>query len=63
LLLWVVVSHSATVDGPIFSAAASRRAGVQKAYQPVEHRHGIAGEVHEQLFAGRMRQLPCGFTI
>jgi hypothetical protein len=29
----MIVSHSATVDGPIFSAAASRRAGVQKAYR------------------------------
>ena len=29
----MIASHSATVDGPIFSAAASRRAGVQKAYR------------------------------
>ena len=29
----MMASHSATVDGPIFSAAASRRVGVQKAYR------------------------------
>jgi len=29
----MIASHSATVDGPFFSAAASRRAGVQKAYR------------------------------
>jgi len=29
----MIASHSAIVDGPTFSAAASRRAGVQKAYR------------------------------
>src|SRR6266849_4198856 len=32
-LVRMIASHSATVDGPIFSAAASKRAGVQKAYR------------------------------
>src|SRR5271156_5725023 len=50
----MIVSHSATVDGPTFSAAASRRAGVQKAYRRCDLLYAAATEICGSLVHARL---------